>query len=146
MVKGIVAWVAIAASLGAPAHAALYKCVDASGKTTYGQAKTPSAKCTPVAGEVNVVPAQRPSAAPAPTAQPVQAAGGRRDELQGEIAQQEAALADAKKQLQEQENIRLGNEQNYQRVLDRLKPYQDKVAEIEKRLADLRTEQSKLGK
>ncbi|MBI5752634.1 MAG: DUF4124 domain-containing protein, partial [Hydrogenophilales bacterium] len=51
--------------------------------------------------------------------------------------------ADAKKALAEQENIRLGGEQNYQRVLDRLKPYQDKVAEIEKKLAQLREEQGR---
>ena len=68
----------------------------------------------------------------------------RRTELQKQIAAQEIALAEAKQALAEQENIRLGGEANYQRVLDRLQSYQDKVAEIEKNLAQLREELAQL--
>lgn len=126
-----------------PATAEVFKCIDAAGKVTYSEKKEPKAGCVPVTATVNVVPAVKPTP-PTPPLAPHVAQGGRRDELQKQIAAQEAALADAKKALAEQENIRIGGEYNYQRVLDRLKPYQDKVAEIEKNLAQLREELAKL--
>lgn len=132
-------WLALALSL--PAQAELYKCIDADGRVTYSETRIPKAKCSVAGGNVSVMPYQAPAARPAsPAATP------RTDQanaLQQQIAEQEAALAEARKALQEQENIRLGDEKNYQRVLDRLKPYQDKVAEIEKRLAELRAQQGK---
>ena len=122
-----------------PATAEIFKCVDGTGNVTYSEKKESSSACVPVTATVNVVPAIKPIA-PTPSAVPPAEPVDRHAELQKQIAAQESALAEAKQALQEQENIRLGGERNYQRVLDRLMPYQDKVAEIEKNLAQLREE------
>ena len=55
--------------------------------------------------------------------------------LEKELLAEETALAEARKALAEQEAIRLGNERNYQKVLDRLQPYKDKV-ELHQRNVD----------
>lgn len=124
-----------------PAHAELYKCIDASGRTTYSETKDPKAACVIAGGHVTVVPPyQAPAARPAQPAP--SATASRQDALRRQIAEQETELADAKKALKAQEEIRLGDEKNYQRVLDRLQPYQDRVADIEKRLAELRAAQT----
>ena len=118
-----------------PLHAEIFKCVDSKGDVTYSEKKE-NAACVAVTGAVNVVPAIKaaPRAPIAPRAEP----SDQRAELQKQIAAQEAALTEAKKALAEQEDIRLGGEANYQRVLDRLQVYQDKIGEIEKNLAQLR--------
>jgi hypothetical protein len=54
--------------------------------------------------------------------------GERRRILEQELADETQQLAQAKEQLAAQEAIRNGNERNYERVLERLKPYQDAVA------------------
>jgi Domain of unknown function (DUF4124) len=121
------------------AEAETFKCINAAGKVSYSEKKEANAQCSPVTTPINVMPvpsAVYPSSGPS-------ASGAKRDPLADQIAQQEHALAEAKKALAEQESIRLGSEKNYQRVLDRLKPYQDKVAGIEKQLAQLRAEQRK---
>ena len=130
----IVLGVALALS-ALPLYAEIFKCVDSKGDVTYSEKKENTA-CVAVTGAVNVVPAVKvaPRAAIAPRAE----ASDQRTELQKQIATQEAALSEAKKALAEQEDIRLGGEANYQRVLDRLQIYQDKIAEIEKNLAQLR--------
>ena len=126
-----------------PATAEIFKCVDGRGNVTYSEKKESSSACVPVTATVNVVPAIKPIA-PTPPATPSSEPADRHAELQKQIAAQETALAEAKQALLEQENIRLGGERNYQRVLDRLKPYQDKVAEIEKNLTQLREELAQL--
>lgn len=53
-----------------------------------------------------------------------------------EIAKKEASKVELKKaeaELKEQSDIRLGSEKNYQRKLDRLKPYEEKVEELKKK-------------
>lgn len=123
------------------AEAEVFKCINPDGRVIYSETKEANAQCKPVTAPINVVPAAK---APAPTPS---ASGSERaakpDPLRGQIAEQERALAEAKKALTEQENMRIGGEKNYQRVLDRLKPYQDKVAELEKKLAQLREEQGR---
>ena len=52
----------------------------------------------------------------------------RRRILDQELADETQQLAQAKEQLAAQEAIRNGNERNYERVIERLKPYQDAVA------------------
>ncbi|MEK6663512.1 MAG: DUF4124 domain-containing protein [Pseudomonadota bacterium] len=121
------------------ADAEVFKCINADGKISYSEKKEANAQCSLVTTPINVVPATSVTPASRPNAE----RGGKLDASRGQIAEQERALADAKKALAEQESIRLGDEKNYQRVLDRLKPYQDKVAEIEKKLAQLREEQGK---
>jgi hypothetical protein len=64
----------------------------------------------------------------------------RRQILEQELAAEEAQLVEAKKALAEQEAIRLGDERNYQRTLDRLRPYQEAVAQHEKNVASIKQE------
>jgi septal ring factor EnvC (AmiA/AmiB activator) len=125
------------------AHAEVFKCKDATGRIIYGERIEPNMQCTPVTAEITVVPAvpvTRPAPPPAPSQTDMQ-----REALQNKIKEQEKALAEAKKNLAEQEGIRLNTEVFYQSVLDRLKPYQDKVAEIEKTLAESRAELDRLN-
>ncbi len=51
---------------------------------------------------------------------------------QTRLAEAESSLAEAKKQLADQEAIRSGDERNYARVLERLKPFQEAVQNAEK--------------
>ena len=120
------------------AHAEVFKCKDATGRIIYGEKNEPQMACTLVTTEITVVPAipvTQPPREPARRAENAQ-----REALQDKVKAQEAALTEAKNALAEQAGIRLRTEVFYQSVLDRLKPYQDKVAEIEKTLAQYRTE------
>ena len=55
-------------------------------------------------------------------------------------------LADARKKLAEQEAVRSGNESNYAKVLERLRPYQDTVEVHEKNVQALRRELTNLSR
>ena len=128
--------------LALPVRADLLKCIEPGGRVTYSERKEPGMICTPVTAAITVVPAppvSRP--APPPVVNPLVA---QREALETRIKAQTAALAEAKKQLAEQEGIRLQREIFYQSVLDRLKPFQEKVAEAEKALAETRKELSNL--
>ena len=129
-------------TLALPVQADLLKCIEPGGKVTYSERKEPGMTCTPVTTEITIVPALPVSQrAPPPPVNPLIA---QREALQATIKAQEATLAEAKKQLAEQEAIRLQREIFYQSVLDRLKPFQEKVAEAEKNLAESRKELSNL--
>ena len=125
-------------STAPPLAAEVFKCIDATGKVIYGERKEPKMKCTPVTAEITVVPAfKAPPPAPVKEQNPKEK---QREALENRIKEQELALAQAKKNLADQEGIRLLKEIHYQSVLDRLKPFQDKVAELEKALAQTRAE------
>ena len=64
----------------------------------------------------------------------------RRKALAEKLAREQDALTKAREALAQQEAIRLGDERNYARVLERLKPYQDEVATHEKKIAELQQE------
>jgi hypothetical protein len=64
----------------------------------------------------------------------------RRRILEEELAQEESLLAEAKQQLAQQEAVRLGDERNYQKYLDRVQPFKNAVALHEKNVAALRQE------
>ena len=64
----------------------------------------------------------------------------RRRILEQELADETAQLATAKSELAEQESIRNGNERNYERVLERLKPYRESVATHERNIEAIRRE------
>lgn len=136
-----------------------YRCVDASGRSTYTnvQEEMGGKKCTVVSREVSVVPAPPlPQAArkPAAPASPVAGApaarvdsqtqrnrdNDRRRILQEELQTAEKLLVTARQKLSEQESVRNGDERNYQRVLDRLKPFQDEVRGAEDNVAALKRE------
>ena len=126
----------VLALLPFPALAAPVKCVDAKGKVIYmDEADAGALKCQPVTGSTVIVPADRPSASPAPA--PVD---NSLEQKRQHIAEAEARLAEAKQRLAEQEATREGNERNYARVLERLKPYQDAVDAAEKDLERARSE------
>jgi hypothetical protein len=131
-----------------PAAAETCKYVDTEGHVTYSNVPIKNAKklsCfdapTPVAP---------PAAAPDRPAARVNANTQRKrdDErrriLQEELTREESSLDEAKKALAEQEEIRFGGEKNYQRVLDRLKPYQEAVEQHQKNVTALKQEMANL--
>ncbi len=138
------------------AQSATYRCVDVNGRSTYTNIKEETAgkKCTVVSREVSVVPADRiaPPAgagkAPATTTQPASTvasrANDRRKILEEELDSEQKRLAEARQKLAEQEAIRTGDEKNYQRVLDRLKPFTETVEQHEKNVEQLRRELSSI--
>lgn len=115
---------------------ATYKCVDKEGRISYSQLPEPGKRCsTPNLPEVQVIPAPPPP-------QTGEGRSARTSEKPGsdtskELDEARKALDQARKNLAEQEGQRLGDEKNYQRVLDRLKPYQDAVKQAEDRVRQL---------
>jgi hypothetical protein len=149
----LVLGLAVAAPLRAQQIETLWNCKDKGGRTTLTNQKadTVGKECRVVQQErVTVVPAAKaksPANFPRESAAERQAAKGKqRDTLENELAQEESMLADAKKKLAEQEAIRMGDEKNYQRVLDRLKPYQDTVEVHQKNVEALKRELSNLSR
>lgn len=169
---GLALAAATCSATGAWAQGAVYRCLDENGRPQYTNVRTDTEgkKCTLVTREVSVVPgggapsgasAPRPAGAPPTAAAPP---GGspsgfprvdpntqrarddsRRKILDDELAAERRSLEKAKADLTEQQSIRNGDERNYQRVLDRLKPYQDaverherNVGAIEKEIGNLR--------
>ena len=140
----------------------IYKCIDTAGRLTYTSDKRETSdkrytKCVLVSREVNVVPGQKPNTGK-PTAAgrelgrfpretPAQAAtakGRQREILQKELESEQSALARAKQELSQQEQVRTGNEQNYARVEERLRPFKDNLETHEKNIEALRRELSNL--
>ena len=126
------------------AQSEVYKCPDASGRPTYTNVKrdTVGKKCTLVVKEVQVVPSQAPvrqKSSPATDRN-----GDRRKILESELQNEQQLLADARQKLTEQESIRTGDERNYARVQQRLKPYQDSVDQHSKNIEQLQGELSRL--
>src|SRR5512134_1242819 len=100
---------------------------------------------------VQVVPAPsgaaKPGSRPAATTFPKEDSQSRssardrqREILEGELAQEEKLLAQARKELEEQESVRYGDERNYARVLERLQKYKDAVELHEKNIDSLKRE------
>ena len=139
-----------------PAQAAVYKCVDADGRVTYTNDPSLARGCKLLdSGQaVSTVPApvRRPAASSTtPSTFPRVSADdqrarddGRRQVLESELRTEEEALAEAERNLLEQESVRLGNERNYQKVLDRLQPFKDKLELHKRNIEALRREISGL--
>ena len=146
----------IAAAGGVCAQAdtvTLWNCKDKDGRTTLTNQKADTAgkDCRIVQQErVSVVPATKaksPANFPRESAADRQSARSKqRATLEGELIQEESMLADARKKLTEQEAIRTGDEKNYARVLDRLKPYQDTVEVHQKNVEALKREINNLSR
>ncbi len=135
----------------------MYQCVDEQGNKTFSNIKPSgkNTKCTPLdLGPSTAVPAQKsPSSAktPSPTSFPkvgedVQKArdNDRRRILETELDAEQKNLEQAKKDLAEQETIRLGNERNYQKVLDRLEPFKNKIELHERNIEAIQKELAKV--
>jgi hypothetical protein len=100
-----------------------------------------------VSKEVSVVPAQVPGrASQSPSASDTASARSenRRKILESELQNEQQLLSDARQKLAEQEGIREGDERNYARVLERLKPYQEEVSQHTKNIEQLRGELGRL--
>ena len=100
---------------------------------------------------VQVVPAQKPASQPAPTKFPREDSQSRssardrqREILERELEQEQKLLEQARKELEDQESVRYGDERNYARVLERLQKYKDAVEVHEKNIQSLRQELTNL--
>ncbi|HET7197533.1 MAG TPA: DUF4124 domain-containing protein [Burkholderiales bacterium] len=150
----------VGAFLALPAHAQtgpnggsvteIWKCRSADGRWTYtnDRREAEKQKCEVVTRQVNIapLPPQRPPAA-RPGGFPRESAAERerrssnsREILEKELATEEQALAKARQDLAAQEEVRYGNERNYERVLERLQPYKDSVETHEKNIEALKRE------
>lgn len=142
------------------AQADIYKCVDEpGGSPTYTNEKpAPGRKgCTLLSREqpistVPAMPVRKPATAtPTPSSFPRVDDGtqksrdnDRRRILEQELATEEKSLEEARKALTEQESVRLGDERNYAKFLERVQPYKDKVALHERNVEAIRKEISNL--
>lgn len=147
-----------------PLHADIWKCVSPNGDTlfTSDRVEAKQKNCTQITVTPNVVSPPPPAGATAPRtgdARPPAAPGGfpkvapqvqqqrdndRKRILEAELINEEKNLQEAKRELAEQENTRLGSERNAQRMLDRIEPYQKKVKLHEDNIANLRRELSNM--
>jgi len=133
----------------------IWSCKDSNGRTHVTNLKedTVGKDCRIVQQQrVTVVPAAKPGAK-SPAGFPKETTSDRasskakqRDTIERELAQEQSMLADAKKKLADQEAVRSGDEKNYARVLERLKPYKDTVEVHEKNVEALKRELNNLSR
>lgn len=147
----------------AGAHAALCKYVDDKGHVTYSDSAVKGAQKSTCFEAPPPPPQPAPPAragnSPGPGVAAPAPPGGlpnvdpstqkRRDDsrrkiLEEELAVEEKALAQARKDLQEGEAVRMGDERNYQRYLDRIQGLKNRVAQHERNVASLKQELSNL--
>lgn len=145
-------------SLALPAHAEVWKCIDADGHVTYTNNKGNTKGCQPLTVElpVSTVPAVRPPPrAPATTPQTFPRVDSdtqksrddsRKRILEDELAKEEQALQQARQALSEGEAVRLGDERNYQKYLDRIQRLKDTVSLHERNVEALKRELASLGR
>jgi hypothetical protein len=141
------------------AHADIYKCVGSDGHVTYsnmGDRNCKRLSLDPVPASTSApasAAAGKPAAAksPTPAGFPKVEEGAqksrdndRRRILEGELAAEQKNLEQAKKEMADQEAVRLGGERNYQRVIDRVQPFKDKVALHERNIEAIQSEISRL--
>ncbi len=124
------------------AQGAVYKSVGPDGTVTYSDKPDPKAKKMELP-PMTTVPA--PKAPPPDTssgerqAPEARKAAGERADAEGRLAAEEDKLEAARKELAEQEGMRLGPEaRNYQKYLDRVQPYRDAVTRQEQVVEELR--------
>jgi septal ring factor EnvC (AmiA/AmiB activator) len=132
----------------------IFKCKSPDGHWTYtnDRREAEKQKCEVVTRQINVAPAPpKPAARATPNSFPKEtpadratASARQREILEKELAQEQTALAKAKADLAEQENVRFGNERNYARVEERLQPFKDSIDTHEKNIEALRRELANL--
>jgi len=160
LLSALAAWPLVAAAQ--TTETTIWSCRDKDGRTnvTNLAEDTRGKNCRVIRQtRVQVVPATtgasaaKPAAkpAPAPTAFPKENSQARasarerqREILEQELAQEQKALDQARKELEEQESVRYGNEKNYARVLERLQKYKDAVSLHEKNVDALNQELTNL--
>ncbi|EGK73455.1 MAG: DUF4124 domain-containing protein [Methyloversatilis sp.] len=139
-----------------PAHADVFKCVGPDGHVTYTNDKSNARGCKTLSSEMPVSSVPGPAAAPAKPAnsggsfpsvsgdQQKARDGERRRILEAELDTESKSLEAARKALAEGEAVRLGDERNYQKYLDRIQGLKDNVSLHERNVDALRKELSKL--
>lgn len=148
---------AVLLAMAAAAQAdVMYQCVDEQGHKTFSNVKLSEkgVRCTAMdlGPATSVPPPQKPAArTPSPSGFPKVGESDqkardndRRRILESELAAEQKNLEQAKKELAEQEAIRTGDERNYQRVLERLEPFKNKVALHERNIEAIEKELAKL--
>ncbi len=142
-------------AVAGPLRADMWECDEPGGGKRFTNIKADSKGCKQLTITPNVVssppPAGKAASSPSPESFPKvapqvqqQRDTDRKKILETELINEEKNLQDAKRELAEQENTRLGSERNYQRVLDRLEPYQKKVKLHEDNIANLKKELANL--
>jgi uncharacterized protein DUF4124 len=139
-------------------HHILYECVDQNGTKLFTNVPVQPKSCKVLSTgpfEPAVSPAGAPAARSSPKTAPIATPASfprvdretqlkrdndRRRILDQELGSEQKLLEQARKELAEQESVRLGTERNYQRVLDRLEPYKKKVKLHEDNVANLKRE------
>lgn len=141
----------------AAAGAEMWKCVSADGSPLYINSlklKADAKDCKPL--HLDPPPPAQPAATRSQAQQPQQPKpanfpsvdnetqkqrdAGRRKILEQELAQEQQQLDAAKKQLTEQQELRLGTEKNFARVEERLKPFEARVKLHESNIDSLKRE------
>jgi len=145
-------WIlAVLLALPAPRVAAdIWECMDESGNKRFTNVKSDAKGCKLLKiAPPNTVPAPKQNARTASRPADFPRVDGdtqklrdndRRRILDQEFANEQKLLEQARIELAEQESQRLGNERNYQRMLDRLEPYKKKVKLHEDNIANLKRE------
>lgn len=162
MMKRLHALLIVVFAYASSADAQIFECIDQNGNKRFTNILSEAKGCKALSLPTNPAPATpappptlKPHARSAPQATPAnfprvdsqtqhQRDNDRRRILENELANEQKLLDDAKKKLAEQESVRLGTERNYQRVLDRLEPFQKEVKRHEDNVANLRREMSNL--
>lgn len=126
------------------------KYVDDDGNVTYSNMAVKNARKTSCFADAPKTPA-KPAKAAAPANFPSVDSNtqkkrdeSRRKILEDELEQEEELLLQARKALTEAESVRLGDESNYQKFLDRVQPYKEAVGLHEKNVAALKQEMANL--
>lgn len=130
------------------AYAEIYKYVDENGRVTYSNIAKKGAKKLDLE-PISTISGTKPKSASSPTPSSFPKVDGetqrkrddvRRRLLEEELANEQKQLAAAQQALKEGEGVRLGNEKNYQKYLDRVQGLKDEVTAHEKNLEALQKE------
>lgn len=146
----------LAACIPVATAADICKYTDEDGRTVYSTVPIKNAKkvvcfktaaAPPPAPERDDEPSKRTERAveSSPSNKVDGATQARRDDdrksiLKEELARERKLLDEAQKRFEEEEAIRSGDERNYQRVLDRLKPFQDRINQHQRNVDSLTKE------
>lgn len=158
----IVATVTLALCNPGSANAQIYKCEGADGVVEYSNsppAPKSGRSCRTIeVGPITVIPAPKPAVRPPPPATPGSRPGegfpkvdsatqrarddDRRRILQDELGKEEGRLAELRKEYNNGEPERQGNERNYQKYLDRVQRLKDDIERAEANVGTIRKELS----
>lgn len=128
------------------AYGEIYKYVDENGRVTYSNISKKGAKKLDLE-PISTVSGSKPKSVATPGNFPKvdgetqkKRDDVRRKLLEEELAAEQKQLAAAQQALKEGEGVRLGNERNYQKYLDRVQGLKDEVTAHEKNLQALQKE------